>query len=313
MTEQDPEALDTSDLEARCAHVSLFRDVHSADLMWQPERDAPATDRLGVEHASAVLYDLSALAALHRFWVSPIGPAMSVEKRQKQRRDAGGEMSLDTLRLDLSDEQAARVIELTNPPGVPNDYLQHPGEHARHVMSISCVVCFRRWRALGVLEHVVPLLLELSHVLLRPNLSPAVRDAIHEFVGADVSPLLQRRIAVWTSLNRSRPWEYEEIERGLEVVIMLISMPAAQLAALTPLITDTLVGGVSRLSSSLEHAMQQLTMRNNNDAAFTKEARRVCDRLERVIEDAITAADDVEGDLLLTRLAPLMSVLDQFI
>ena len=164
-----------------------------------------------------------------------------------------------------------------------------------------------------MLEHVVPLLFELSQVLLRPSLSPAVRDAIHEFVAADVSPLLQRRIAVWTSLNRSRPWEYDEIERGLEVVIMLISMPAAQLAALTPMITDTLAGGVSRLSSSLEHAMQQLTMRNNNDAAFTKEARRVCDRLERVIEDAITAAADDEGELLLTRLAPLMSVLDQFI
>jgi hypothetical protein len=272
----------------------------------------PTPAGLGIEHVASVVRDLRTLAALHRFWVSPGGPAASVATQQKQRRDAGGETALDALRLDITDEQAAHVIALTNPPGAPADYLQHPAEHAGHVMSVSCVVCFRRWRALGVLEHVVPLLLEMSHVLLRPELAAPARRAIHDFVAADVGPLLLRRIAVWTSLNRSRPWEYEKIERGLEVVIMLISMPAAQLSALTPIVTDTLAGGVSKLSSSLEHAMQQLTMRNNNDPAFTKEARRVCDRLERVIEDAITAAADDEGELLLERLGPLMSVLDQF-
>jgi len=316
LMENDSEALDSSDLEANCVRVNPFRDVRAPERLPQMlgrESQVSLASELGLEHVNAVLHDLSALASIHRFWVSPGGPAASVAKRQEQRRAAGGEMmTFDTLRLDLSDEQAARIVALTNPPGAHADYLERPTTHARHVMSVSCVVCFRRWRALGVLEHVVPLLLELSYVLLRPKLSPAVRETIHEFVAADVVPLLLRRIAVWTSLNRSRPWEYEKIERGLEVVIMLFAMPSAQLAALTPVVTDTLVGAITKLSSSLEHAMQQLTMRNNNDAAFTKEALRVCERLEHVIEDAITAAADDEGELLLERLGPLMSVLDHF-
>ena len=71
---------------------------------------------------------------------------------------------------------------------------------------------------------------------------------------------------MWTSLNRSRPWEYDKLERGIQLVILLLSMPAAQLAALLPIVTDTLIGTLDKLASSLKHAMQQLTMRNNNDA-----------------------------------------------
>ena len=40
--------------------------------------------------------------------------------------------------------------------------------------------------------------------------------------------------------------------------------------------TETLLDGLEKLASQLKYAMQQLTMRNNNDAAFTKEARQVC-------------------------------------
>ena len=55
-------------------------------------------------------------------------------------------------------------------------------------------------------------------------------------------------------------------------------MPALQLAALLPAVTETLLDGLEKLASQLKYAMQQLTMRNNNDAAFTKEARQVCNK-----------------------------------
>ena len=102
--------------------------------------------------------------------------------------------TFDRLRLDLSDEHAAYLVSITNPPGAPPDYLEQPATYARHAAGVSCVVCFRRWQALGVLELVVPLLFELSHVLLRP-LSPVVREAIHEFLTKEVVALLLRRVA----------------------------------------------------------------------------------------------------------------------
>ena len=92
-------------------------------------------------------------------------------------------------------------------------------------------VCLRRWKALGVLELIVPLLFEVSHVLLRESLSTVVRGVIEEFLQREVVGLLVRRVAVWTSLNRSRPWEYDRLESGLKLLIVLVAMPAAQMSA----------------------------------------------------------------------------------
>lgn len=256
--------------------------------------------------------DLSALAAMHRFWCSSSGPASGILKRKKQRREAGGDIAFDMLRLDLSDEHAAYLVFITNPPGAPVDYLEKPSSHAKQSAGVSCVVCFRRWKALGVLELIVPLLFEISHVLLRPALSTAVRQTIQDFITKEVGSLLRRRIAVWTSLNRSRPWEYEKLVQGLEVLLCLISMPATQMAVLPEMLTDTLIGGIGKLSSSLQQAMQQLTMRNKNDAALTKEARNVCDSIEDLIEEALTSVAEDEAVTLHNRLAPLMAVIDHF-
>jgi hypothetical protein len=156
------------------------------------------------------------------------------------------------------------------------------------------------------------LLFEISHVLLRPALSAAARQMTQDFVAQEVVALLLRRIAVWTSLNRSRPWEYAKLVQGLEVLMCLIAMPAIQLAALPGAVTDTLIAGMDKLSSSLQQAMQQLTMRNKNDAALAKEARTVCNSMEDLIEEALTSVAEDEAVTLHDRLAPLMAVIDQF-
>jgi len=58
--------------------------------------------------------------------------------------------------------------------------------------------------------------------------------------------------------------------------------------------------------------MQQLTMRNKNDAALAKEARTVCNSMEDLIEEALTSVAEDEAVTLHDRLAPLMAVIDQF-
>jgi len=311
--EDDSRVLDMSELETNCRDLSPFPDLQTGPLLQQtlcPEpAQAPQRHMLDV---SAVLQDLSALAAMHLFWCTTSGPAKGILKRQKQRREAGGEISFDTLRLDLSDEQAAYLVSITNPPGAPGDYLEKPSAHAKQAAGLSCVVCVRRWKALGLLELVVPLLFEISHVLLRPALSAAARQMTQDFVAQEVVALLLRRIAVWTSLNRSRPWEYAKLVQGLEVLMCLIAMPAIQLAALPGAVTDTLIAGMDKLSSSLQQAMQQLTMRNKNDAALAKEARTVCNSMEDLIEEALTSVAEDEAVTLHDRLAPLMAVIDQF-
>jgi len=320
--EEDKDSLDMRgrDLEATCAEVCPFDAFNTAELLEQramrPSQDhtqgSPPAQPLRVGHAEGVLRDLSALAALHRFWASANGPAVGVRKRQRQRGQPGADISFDSLRLDLSDQHAAEVVSLTNPPAAPKDYLEQPARLAPHAAAVSFVVCWRRWKALGVLELVVPLLFEVSHVLLREDLSAAVREVVEEFVSEEVAEVVLRRVAVWSSLNRSRPWEYDQIERGLEMLMSLIAMPATQLAALGPQLADTLAGGVNKLASSLEHALQQLTMRNNNDPVFTQEARQVCDRLDERIEAVVTAAPEDEAMRIHQRMEPLMAVIDRF-
>lgn len=314
------ETLDLGDLEAACVDLCPFEGIQTAELLEQqatrlPQEQAQSRQpqqNLGVEHGQGVLRDLTALAGLHRFWVTAKGPAAGVRTRQRQREQAGADMTFDRMRLDLSDQHAAELVSLTNPPGAPPDYLEHPAQLAPHAAAVSFVVCWRRWKALGVLELVVPLLFEVSHLLLREDLSAAVREVVEEFVSQEVAEVVLRRIAVWSSLNRSRPWEYDKIERGLEALMPLIAMPAAQLAALGPQIADTLVGGMNKLASSLEHALQQLTMRNNNDPAFTQEARQVCDRLDKLIEAIVWAAPEDEAEDIHQRMEPLMGVIDRF-
>ena len=304
--------LSAARLEANCGEVNLF--AGSGGALAGPGSAVAPTDLGGV------VQDLAAMAALHRFWASEAGPASSVAARQEQRRASAGELTFDTLRLDLSDAQAEHVVAVTNPPGAPDDYLERPAAFAARACGVSAVVMWRRWRALGVLEHVVPLVHEISLVLAR-TLSKGMRAAVSQFVASELVPLVQRRVAVMVAVNRVRAWEYDKIERGIGLVVAVLGMPSPQLDALGPELTAAVLRGLDQLCIALKNAMHQLTMRGGaaggaggerEHRVAAREARDVCDRIEALVEEVIMEAEAQDANTLHQRLQPLMDVIDHF-